>query len=73
MTEKAPFDPDIVQRRNYVQRHGMFHPYTCAHNGRADHREGGVLVATVRGWICPYCDYTQDWAHATPTELKADP
>jgi hypothetical protein len=21
------------------------------------------LVATVNGWICPTCDYTQDWAH----------
>lgn len=23
-----------------------------------------VLVATVNGWICPTCDYTQNWAHA---------
>ena len=23
-----------------------------------------ALVATVNGWICPTCDYTQDWAHA---------
>lgn len=21
------------------------------------------LVATVNGWICPTCDYTQNWAH----------
>lgn len=21
------------------------------------------LVATINGWICPTCDYTQDWAH----------
>jgi hypothetical protein len=23
----------------------------------------GVLVPTVRGWICPFCDYKQNWAH----------
>lgn len=22
-----------------------------------------ILVATMDGWICPTCDYTQDWAH----------
>jgi hypothetical protein len=22
-----------------------------------------VLTATVRGWICCFCDYVQDWAH----------
>ena len=42
------------------------HPYTC----RADRRnhpvvagDRGVLVPTVRGWICPFCDYKQNWAH----------
>lgn len=41
------------------------HPYTCPH--RHDHPElsgdKGILIPTVRGWICPFCDYTQDWAH----------
>lgn len=40
------------------------HPYTCPN--RSDHPvlagDRGVLVPTVRGWICPFCDYTQDWA-----------
>ena len=22
-----------------------------------------LLVATEAGWVCPTCDYTQDWAH----------
>lgn len=22
-----------------------------------------TLTATAAGWICPTCDYTQDWAH----------
>lgn len=41
------------------------HPFTCGN--RADHPmmagDHGVLVPTTRGWICPICDYTQDWAH----------
>lgn len=41
------------------------HPFTCGN--RDDHPEiagdKGVLVPTTRGWICPICDYTQDWAH----------
>jgi len=49
--------------------HGPFstqmHPFTCGN--RDDHPEiagdKGVLVPTTRGWICPICDYTQDWAH----------
>jgi len=51
------FDPDP---KNPPQ----MHPYTCGN--RSDHPEvagdKGVLVPTVRGWICPFCDYTQDWA-----------
>jgi len=43
----------------------FFHPYTC--ENRSNHPkvagDKGVLVPTVRGWICPFCDYTQDWAH----------
>ena len=26
------------------------------------------LVATNNGWICPTCDYIQDWAHAFSAE-----
>lgn len=41
------------------------HPYTCGNRG--DHPvvagDKGVLVPTVRGWICPFCDYTQGTAH----------
>ncbi len=41
------------------------HPFTCGN--RSDHPEiagdKGILVPTTRGWICPICDYTQDWAH----------
>lgn len=50
------FTPEQVTALNEYQAEGTTHPFTCAHGH-------GTLVATVRGWICPYCDYTQDWAH----------
>jgi hypothetical protein len=40
-----------------AERHALFD------SGRLVHRER-ELVATLGGWICPTCDYTQDWAHA---------
>ena len=43
------------------------HPFTCENRGDGNHRvilgDLGTLLPTVRGWICPFCDYTQDWAH----------
>jgi hypothetical protein len=53
-----------VKSLNAFQPSGVAHPYTCGWDHRnAQHLDGeGVLVATERGWICLYCDYTQDWA-----------
>lgn len=64
---EAPFTPEQVKHLNDFQSCGYLHPFTCGGDGRTDEsihgdREG-VLVATVRGWICPYCAYTQEWAH----------
>jgi len=40
------------------------HPFTCATGETKKDLDGeGVLVATPEGWVCPYCDYTQNWAH----------
>ena len=77
MTDKpdmifAPFSPEQVQRLNEWQTHTgthmPFHPFTCGYRGETPHgREGGdtgVLIATEAGWVCPSCDYTQNWAHA---------
>lgn len=54
----------VVELWNHQFNSG-FHPYTC--ENREDHPvlagDKGVLVPTVRGWICPFCDYTQDWSH----------
>ena len=52
------FTKEEVVNLNEFQNAGVMHPFTCGNDDcRCD------LVATVRGWICLYCDYTQDWAH----------
>src|SRR5262245_6977157 len=37
------------------------HPFTCPDRGTHPELEGdkGILVPTTRGWICPFCAYTQ--------------
>lgn len=46
---------------SHLPRRG--HPYTCGN--REDHPvvggDRGILVPTMRGWICPFCDYTQGY------------
>lgn len=65
---KAPFSPAQVYLLNEYQNSGRLHPLTCDGDGRTDraiHADGeGRLVATTRGWICPYCSYKQGWAPA---------
>jgi hypothetical protein len=56
---------DQVAALTAWQRCDWAHPFTCAM--RDDHPvidgDKGILVATVNGWICQCCDYTQTWAH----------
>ena len=57
LTLRAPWPAQTVAALNDYQAAGWFHPFTCpVFNHQAD------LVATADGWICPDCDYTQDWA-----------
>lgn len=64
---------DQVQQLNVLQNEGRYHAFTCPNRGDGEHREFngdlGALVATRRGWICAWCDYTQNWAH----DFMADP
>ncbi len=61
---KAPFTPEQVAALNRWQQNENGHPFTCANGRDEKHLDGeGVLVATQEGWVCPYCDYKQDWAH----------
>jgi len=57
---------DQILLLNKAQTAGHIHPFTCPNRSDGQHREfngdKGALVATRRGWICPWCDYIQDWA-----------
>jgi hypothetical protein len=67
------FPPPRDPTNPFAPRGG--HPFTCAN--RADHPvvagDKGVLVPTVRGWICPFCDYTQSWAYDFMMRRAAQP
>ena len=66
------FTSDEVAALSRWQLEGKFHPFTCPNRGDGEHRniygDAGALVPTVRGWICPFCNYTQKWAHKFMTE-----
>lgn len=68
------FTPQQVENLAHNQTAGAFHPFTCPNRSDGAHAMAygdlGALVATTRGWICPFCDYTQDWAHGFMTEGK---
>lgn len=61
LEEEPIWTHDQVIYLNNRQHDGSLHPYTCGK--RSDHPvydgDQGVLVATVYGWICPFCDYSQ--------------
>jgi hypothetical protein len=62
------FTPDEVASLDAFQRKANLHSYTCPNRGDGNHRfvgnDLGMLYPTVRGWICAFCDYTQDHAHS---------
>ena len=64
---KAPWTPEQVEFITKMQWDPGLHPFTCPNRG-TDHKtyglpDLGALIATPSGWICQYCDYTQDWAY----------
>jgi len=74
---KAPFtDEQIKNLMEYQRGEGGWaaspmHPFTCINHGRSDHiLHPDYLVATHDGWVCPACDYTQDWAHSFMAEKR---
>lgn len=63
---KAPWAVEQIKALNLYQKSNLLHPYTCGGNRKdTNHIDGeGILVATENGWVCPYCDYKQDWVSA---------
>ena len=63
----ATFTTEQVKALNDYQKSGRFHPFTCGTDDcRCD------LIAVEEGWVCPECDYTQDWAHDFMARTKLD-
>ncbi len=50
----APFTAKQVEMLNAEQERADLHGYTC--------KNSHELVATINGWVCPRCSYTQEWA-----------
>lgn len=59
MIKHAPWTPEEVEILKKYQDCEYFHPYTCHCHG--DDGQHPNLVPTVDGWVCPKCDYKQDW------------
>ncbi len=62
----APWTWKQVLALNSHQESGRWHPYTCP----GEHDEHRELRATSHGWICLYCDYTQNWVHKAHAGVK---
>jgi hypothetical protein len=71
----APFTVEQVEALNRYQQEQWMHPFTC---GNRDEGHGelwgdtGTLIATVRGWVCLFCDCTQEWAYAFMAEASPE-
>ena len=66
---KAPWTRDQTVALWRYQFRGDLHAFTCANRSSPDHPteppEGECeLIPTIRGWVCRWCDYTQDWVWA---------
>jgi len=61
------FTKESVKNLWENQFNRRMHPYTCLNRGDGNHIEIGsdlgMLIPTIYGWICPFCNYTQNWAH----------
>lgn len=55
---RAPFTDEQVAGLNAYQVAANVHPFTCGNDSSHP-----VLVASVDGWRCSACEYTQAWAH----------
>ncbi len=65
-TIKAPFTTEQVRNLNIYQHSSHVHPFTCMNT----HTPNNNLIATEEGWVCPHCDYKQDWAHKFMAEFE---
>ena len=72
----APFTEDQIASLNEYQKSGVFNEFTCGNDNCPGKRHisynpkyrppepaptGDTLVAYELGWLCPSCNYTQNW------------
>ena len=62
---RAPWTDEQIELLQSWQDSEVVHPYTCG-NCDPPLRDEEPLVPTPQGWVCPHCDYTQDWALEIP-------
>ncbi len=65
MKIETPFTPEQVKHLQSWQD-GKYHPFTCDESGcnnRSLQPNGGALIPTEEGWVCPCGKYKQNWAH----------
>lgn len=71
MTEWTEETVNMLNELQIGIRYG--YTYTCPNRSDGNHFDNGndlgCLIATENGWICPSCEYTQDWFHS---ELPSD-
>lgn len=66
----APWNETQVKGLNTWQECSFVHPFTCGN----EHPEGHVnLKATEQGWVCPKCNYKQEWAHDFMLDTPKNP
>ena len=53
---KAPWTKEIVDKLQRYQDCDHTHEWTCGED-----RCRAALIPTTDGWVCPVCEYTQDW------------
>lgn len=61
---KSPWTEEQVILLNRFQNTANVHPFTCliCHDTN--------LFARTDGWICPNCDYTQNWAMSLMMDIE---
>jgi hypothetical protein len=66
MSHKAPFTEEEIKKFNEHQKNIMY--TCCSTDSDGNHCErsknnGGILIATRDGLVCPCGKYKQDWFH----------
>lgn len=54
----APFTSEQADGLNKFQTCKSCHTFACPNDSQ------NLIAIVDAGWMCPECDYTQNWAHA---------